>query len=151
MPPAAAAAGTLTVGEVRAIRTQRAQVNHETYKTILARAYERIKRRAGANFSCLDFPVPPFVPGRPVFAHAHAVRYVTEKLRRGGFGVEDRGDGTLHVDWHAPAGADAPEPRRAPPAEAIRAGRAPPPAATKAEDISRRLDNLKRRLRSFAG
>jgi hypothetical protein len=136
----------LTVGDVRDIRVQRAQVNHETYKSIVLRLYERIKRRAAAGFTSLEFAVPPFVPGRPVFEHAHAVRYATEKLQRGGFGVKDTGGGMLEVDWAHDPSAPAARPKPTKPRddasdESIR------PKSTKPEELARRLDNLKRRLR----
>lgn len=118
----------LTAAEVRKIRQDRAKTNHETYKGIVETAYSRIKARANQNATCVTFVVPAFVPGRPVFAHGHAIRYVTEKLQRGGFRVEPgaigpRGVGALVIDWSRDWAADAKAAKAAEAAEA-RAGAA---------------------------
>jgi L-rhamnose isomerase len=46
------------------------------------------------------FSVPPFVLGRPSYQHSHCIRYITEKLKYGGFAVTDlTGQGSLFIDW----------------------------------------------------
>lgn len=91
----------LTVNDVQKIRIDRARVNHETYKQLYKTVHERIRRRASVNSTHLTYAVPPFVPGRPVYTPGHAARYITDKLRRGGFGVMAVQDGgtTLFIDW----------------------------------------------------
>ena len=58
-----------------------------------------IKRKHMAGCTTTIYNVPEFVPGRPTFDHSHAVRYVTEKLRRGGFDVLPDDNGVLAIDW----------------------------------------------------
>lgn len=132
----------LTVTDVQQVRVERARVNHETYKQLLNAVYERIKRRATASATHLTYAIPFFVPGRPVYDPTHAARYITDKLRRGGFQVETK-DQTLHVDWT--------------PRPAVLPSAAPPPPQHKRQAkhdpgidrrvISARLEALKSKLR----
>lgn len=78
----------------------RATVNHETYKMIYLQCVEHVKRKHESGCTITLFHVPEFVFGRPPFTHAHAIRYVAEKLRRGKFDVKVDGP-VLHVDWEA--------------------------------------------------
>lgn len=89
----------LTVGDVQAVRLERARTNHETYKLVLQRVYDRIRHRTSLNATDLTYAIPPFVPGRPVYDQSHAARYVTEKLQRGGFRVTGEDPHALTVDW----------------------------------------------------
>lgn len=93
----------LTVGDVQAVRLDRARTNHETYKLVLQRVYDRIRHRTSLNGTDLTYAIPPFVPGRPVYDPSHAARYVTEKLQRGGFRVAADEAGSLVIDWSLPA------------------------------------------------
>jgi hypothetical protein len=129
----------LTVTDIQKIRVDRARVNHETYRQLYAVVHNRIKRRAEANATHLAYAVPPFVAGRPVYAASHAARYITDKLRRGGFQVMVSEDGaTLFIDW-------TPRPRRVPKAEPP-----PPPKvhrpspAVSRQAVAARLEALKR-------
>lgn len=77
----------LTVEELQGHRQARATVNHDTYKQLWHQVQGTIRTRAANNFKDLLWQIPPLVPGRPVFNAAHAARYVSEKLRLGGFVV----------------------------------------------------------------
>lgn len=77
----------LTVEDLQTQRQARATVNHETYKQLWKQVQGTIRTRATNNFKDLLWQIPPLVPGRPVFNAAHAARYVSEKLRLGGFVV----------------------------------------------------------------
>ena len=134
----------LTVTDVQKIRIDRARVNHETYKQLYATVHDRIKRRAQVNATHLTYVVPYFVPGRPMYTASHAARYITDKLRRGGFAVMASEDGgTLFVDW-APRPGKFPKPDPpAPPAPAAdRRGGATKPLSREA--VAARLEALKR-------
>lgn len=140
----------LTVGDVQRIRIERGRVNHETYKQLYSSVNDRIQRRAQVNSTNLTYRIPPFVPGRPVFTPSHAARYISDKLRRGGFGVAVLDDGvTLYVDW-------APRPHAIPkevpeagkgdkPTGGPTLGPAPGPALDR-HSIAAKLDALKRKL-----
>lgn len=101
---------TLTVADLQSQREARARVNHETYKQLLAQVQDRIRMRANNDFRDLLWQVPPLVPGRPVFTASHAARYISEKLRRGGFDVTVAAPGddlfVLYITWQP-----APPPR----------------------------------------
>lgn len=79
---------SITVDELRRNREQRHRVNHETYKQLFEQIKTRIKARANNDCTDLTWQVPPLVPGRPVFDVSHAARYISEKLRLGGFEVQ---------------------------------------------------------------
>jgi hypothetical protein len=77
---------------------QRSKVNHETYKLIYNECIEHIKRKHEVGCTITLYDVPSFVLTRPIYTHAHAIRYVTEKLRKGKFDVTPDGS-VLHIDW----------------------------------------------------
>jgi hypothetical protein len=162
--------GDLTVADLHAQRELRASVNHETYKQLLKQVQDRIRLRAGNDFRDLVWQVPPFVPGRPVFTASHAARYVSEKLRRGGFEVTVAAPSpdvqVLYITWRRPAAArpardhrrrQQQQQQRSAAAEHHRQPPPPPPdgeapvvqAALPASvaEATRRLERLKARLR----
>ncbi len=144
--------GLLTAAEVQRVRTDRAAVNHATYKGILEKLYDRIRHHAAMNHTGLEYAVPGLVPGRPMYDVSHATRYVVEKLRLGGFRVEVADTGALAVDW-TPAPprekkqAAAERPRR-PKARASTSTSTstPAPQQPSAAGLSRRLQILKHKL-----
>lgn len=98
----------LTVDSILRDRVRRARANHETYRTMYAAAATHVQRVSAALPKCTEtlVQVPAFVTGRPPFDHTHAIRYVSDKLRRGGFSVEEDARfkaGTLRVSWAAGA------------------------------------------------
>lgn len=98
----------LTVSSLHEKRFEKARVNRETYRGILHGVYNRIQRR-GTPWGSFGVLVPAFVLGRPFYELSHACRYVTQKLRAGGFEVAevDGSPGRLTVSWAPP-----PLPRR---------------------------------------
>jgi hypothetical protein len=138
----------LTVGDVQAVRLDRARTNHETYKIVLQRVYDRIRHRTSLNGTDLTYAVPPFVPGRPVYDPSHAARYVTEKLRRGGFAVTADGS-SLVVDWSLPATKATARKVAGKKAPAATPAATPKTAdgQTRGRGLSERLEALKARLK----
>jgi len=137
----------LTVEELQHERQERATVNHATYKQLLGQVQDRLRIRATNNFTDLLWPVPPLVPGRPVYKVSHAARYITDKLRRGGFEVTtaapEKDVHVLYITW-------SPVPARPPPAKKTAAPAKPSTAAASAPvsvaEATRRLEKLKARL-----
>ena len=132
----------LTVDELQRQREARARVNHETYKGLFNQVSDRVRSRAQNRGTSLVWTVPPFVMGRPLYNPSHAARYVAEKLRRGGFAVEEIDGPALCISWswsrqrtpHTPhATPDPPDP--------------PEPRVAPLQDASRSLEKLKARLR----
>lgn len=103
----------MRIEDVHAIQLRRAQVNHETYKGLFEACCSRIRRRALLPKAPqhIHYAVPPFVWGRPPFKHSHALRYVTEKLRRNGFDVAESSPGVLLVQWKPASRPRPPRPR----------------------------------------
>lgn len=90
----------LTINELVQPTIAKSNRNHETYKAMYDDCAAHIKRMNDAGGRETTWTVPAFVFGRPPFTHRHAMNYVSEKLRRGGFSVAETGDeGKLHVDW----------------------------------------------------
>ena len=89
----------LRVSDLTGKELDRARQNHETYKSLYAKCAEHIKRRNEMGHTVTRYHVPGFVVGRPLFNHAHAVRYIREKLERGKFEVVQHGSGELVIDW----------------------------------------------------
>ncbi len=141
----------LTVHELRRQREARASVNHETYKQLLGQVQGRIRARADNKQQDLVWQVPPLVPGRPLYTVSHAARYVSEKLRRGGFEVAVLAPQAdvcvLCISWATPRGekpARPPPPPRTTPAAAEPAM---PPLRHTMDEATRTLEKLKARLR----
>ncbi len=144
----------LTVHDLHAMRHARASVNHETYKMMLRQLYDRVRARAANKFTDLVFQVPPLVPGRPLYTVSHASRYLSEKMRRGGFDVSVDAPHpdvhTLYVSWARGLRKPPPPPpprKHAQPAGAHHqpAGIASLPASM--AEASRSLDRLKAQLK----
>jgi hypothetical protein len=91
----------LTVRDLVKPTLERTNRNHETYKNLYDECAAHIQRANGAGGRETTWMVPPFVIGRPPFTHSHAMNYVSEKLRRGGFTVTTMPgcDGRIHVTW----------------------------------------------------
>lgn len=93
----------LTVADLQRDRQAKALVNHETYKQLLHQVQRLVRARADNRGTDLLWPVPPLVPGRPVYTVSHAARYVADKLRRGGFQVLEAapqpGVHVLYITW----------------------------------------------------
>ena len=89
----------LTVQDLMERRLRRANINHDTYKELYAKCSAKVSKTAEVRGTSTWWFVPPFVPGRPVYTHAHAIRYNVDKLKHGGFKVRDIGGGWLYIDW----------------------------------------------------
>jgi hypothetical protein len=154
----------LRVEDLHHSRRQRASVNHESYKQLLHKLYARIRHRASLDFTEVAYTIPPLIPGRPIYSQAHAARYMTEKLEKGGFTVKlaaaaDDGmaSNVLHVSW--PAAKAAKKRKSAAKAKAKAKARAKAKAKrsssssssshTKGSSMSERLRELSDRLRKL--
>ena len=102
----------MRVEDVHAIQLERAKVNHATYKKLFEACCSRIKALAKLPRSPTGMVhhVPVFLWGHPPYKHAHAVRYVREKLARNGFDVTETGPGALYIRWGAPKKLPPPPP-----------------------------------------
>ena len=133
----------MRIEEIHRIRLKRAQTNHETYKQLFDACCDRIRRRAHLPLApySMYYQVPPFVWGRPPYKHSHALRYVSEKLRRNGFRVSESTPGTLLVEWTRPSVAPAPSKPKSKPKPAKQPK--PNPSSKK---LSARLAALRKQL-----
>lgn len=138
----------LTVRELQEQRHAKARVNHDTYKLLLRQVQDRLRARAENKCTDMVWSVPPFVPGRPVYTTRHAARYVSEKLRRGGFDVSVASSEDVHilyVTWSFRP--DTAATRMARPQSSPRDTRhTPNPPQQAMHDATRSLEKLKARL-----
>lgn len=141
----------MRIEDVHAIQLRRAQVNHETYKGLFEACCKRIRGRVDLPKAPqhIHYAVPAFVWGRPPFKHSHALRYVSEKLRRNGFQVSESAPGVLHVQWPRPRAAAAAakratKPKKAKPGATKTAAKTA--AAKTSTKLSARLAALRKQL-----
>lgn len=137
----------VTADEARRLRVNKSSINHQTYKEIYGKITNRIKAAAAQGQTHLEYRIPPFVPGRPLYDVTHAARYASEKMTISGFRVRVHGE-ILSIDWR-------PEPAKRP---RVRDGKAPAVRARPKKEvglprqfgssagISQKLDDLKAKL-----
>ena len=136
----------LTADAIRQVRIERGKANHETYRRIYAMVCERIKSRVhgACEQTRCTVDVPRVMLGRPSYKIEHAMSYVANKLRHGGFRVTEHGPAELLVDWSArpaarrvrPKPPPSPHPRRRPPDRVD-------PAVQTAQNVAARLRALR--------
>ena len=96
----------LSVRELLVRDDNRAREHHESYKILYHKAANHIRRRNILGFKSTVWTVDSFIPGRRPFEYTHAVRYVCEKLRKGGFeAFVDEQTLAIVVDWSPAAQA----------------------------------------------
>ena len=92
--------GLLKIADLTHDDIERHRINHETYRIIYDKCVDAIKARNTTGESWLKYTVVTYIPGRPLYKVDHAKRYVAEKLKRGGFLVEEF-EGDLVICWDA--------------------------------------------------
>lgn len=111
-----------TVGDVKKLVDEKSQANRMIYRELLDMCHRRIKTRVEQDKRATEvtFVLPPFIVGKPVFNKDHAIRYIVDKLKLGGFRAEPRSENhAVYVSWDvigrrkkkpaaAPAAAAAP-------------------------------------------
>jgi hypothetical protein len=88
----------LSLQEIASMRNERADVNHDTYKLILGQCMYNIRQNVLYSDS-VDFTLPPWIPGRPLYNIEHAIRYLIDKLSYHGYVVTRKAPQTIHVSW----------------------------------------------------
>ena len=93
---------TFTVDDVRKIVTEKSQTNRETYRELFGLCERKIKHTISFDKKAknVTFVLPPFIIGKPVYNRDHAVRYIVEKLARGGFRASAKDENrSIFIDW----------------------------------------------------
>lgn len=140
---------TITVHALTRTDVERSKHNHETYKMLYERCVQTIRRVHQAGNAELYWTVPAFVFERNLYDVDHAVRYIRDKLRIGGFDVNVLDRTTLNVTWHAKARKAAQKQlHKTIRAEASkRAAAAAPPKKNTAKEWKDSIERLKNSLR----
>jgi hypothetical protein len=90
----------LRLDELRERDRLRSQENHKTYKMLYEKCANHIRRRHALGHTKTIWTVDSIVIGRPVFTYEHALRYIVEKLRKGGFDAYiDRDTYAIVISW----------------------------------------------------
>lgn len=90
----------LRINELNAKDKARAQENHMTYKMLYEKCANHIRRRHALGHRTTTWMVDGIVIGRPVYTYEHALRYIVEKLRKGGFSAYiDRETYEIVISW----------------------------------------------------
>jgi len=93
---------TFTVDDVKKIVTEKSQTNRETYRELLGLCERKIRHTISFDKRAkgVTFVLPPFIIGKPVYNKDHAVRYIVEKLIRGGFQATARNENhSILIEW----------------------------------------------------
>lgn len=135
----------VTADEARQLRSKKGTINHETYKMIYGKIQNKIQLSASKGKTSIEYVVPPFLPGRPMFSVDHAVRYNRDKLRYNGFTV-DVVDDVLLIDWKPPPGQQHKPIPVIPKQQPIELPNKQPKEQPKIKQMSNTLKNLKQKL-----
>lgn len=140
----------VTAEEARRLRVTKGSVNHETYKGIYAKIQNRIKVAAARGDTSIQYRIPPFVPGRPIYDITHALRYNRDKLKLAGFRVVETED-VLGIDWRVvekppPPKSKKPKPKAKPPEKPLATSNQMTSSFGTSAGISSKLADLKKKL-----
>ena len=92
----------LRLDELQARDRARSQENHKTYKMLYEKCANHVRRRHALGYRKTLWTVDSIVIGRPVFTYEHALRYIVEKLRKGGFDAYiDRDTYAIVISWES--------------------------------------------------
>lgn len=94
--------GFISVADLASSNVKKSSHNHETYRMLYEQCISHIRTKHVAGYTETYWIVPEFVLGRGLFDVQHAIRYITEKLKLGGFEVDLVQNSTmLHISWRA--------------------------------------------------
>lgn len=92
----------LTVQDVKHMAVDKSKINRDIYKELLHMCYRKIRAKIQMDkkTKSVEFVLPPFIIGKPVYNTRHATRYIIDSLHKGGFRTEVIEDGRLiRVAW----------------------------------------------------
>jgi hypothetical protein len=138
----------LHADEARRLRSDRGNVNHQTYKDINEKICNRIRTAAAKGETTISYKIPPMIPGRPPYDIVHAIRYNHGKLVHAGYRVRIVDD-TLHVDWRPEPKKKKKKPPAPKPPPPKTAPKPPPPPGPKKGDSSSAFSTLNDKLHAL--
>lgn len=87
----------LSVEDVMNIRIHRSSFNHDLYKDLLQKCYDKILWYARMGHSSAFFYIRPLQFDRPLVNTRNAYNYIRDKLEKGNFKVETITDGSTYL------------------------------------------------------
>lgn len=89
----------LKASDLRAIQQNKKKVERVVYKKLLDACYKLIKKQNELGFSSIVYKLRIFSPDFPLYNLQYAMAYLTHKLHKGGFKVNQLSNNSLYIDW----------------------------------------------------
>lgn len=89
----------LKVSDLHKNDKERQKENKKFYKQILSVIYEKIKELNNRRYKQLNYTLPLFYPGFPLYDPNTGIKYIYRKLIEGGFDVIIVDDRSIIVSW----------------------------------------------------
>jgi uncharacterized protein (UPF0297 family) len=88
----------LKASDLRSIQKEKTDNTKQIFKRILEECYKKLKDCNKKGYTSMNFTVNAIKIGYPLFDVSKAVKYITRKLKKGGFNVTANGN-HLQIDW----------------------------------------------------
>ena len=89
----------ITAGDLKKNNEEKNNKRNNIYRKILERCIVKIQKVNNMNQTELNYHVPGFLYGSPLYKYDDCVKYLENKLERRDFKVQKINDTTLHVSW----------------------------------------------------
>ena len=89
----------LCVSDLKKLDEKKGEKRKETYKKLLNECYTKIKKTHCKNQRTYVYTIPYFSMDMPLINVNEALRYVTKKLKKGGFTVLNHSNNSILVHW----------------------------------------------------
>ena len=89
----------LRVADLHNDDKERRRKNKLFYKQILMVIYEKIKELNNRRYKSLNYTLPLFYPGFPLYNPYIGIKYIYKKLIEGGFDVSIIDDRSMIISW----------------------------------------------------
>lgn len=77
----------------------RKETMKKVYKDLLEQCYKKIKSANTKFQTYIIFKLNAFVVGYPLYDVTYGLKYITHKLKKGGFKVTKYSENTILIDW----------------------------------------------------
>lgn len=78
---------------------KRKETMKQVYKDLLEKCYKKIKNANKTFQTFVMFKLNAFCVGYPLYDINYAMKYITYKLKKGGFTVNKNSENTILIDW----------------------------------------------------
>ena len=89
----------LRVSELSKDKSEKTKRNRALYKSLLQDCYKRIKNANSSGATHTTYTLRPISLGMPLYNVHHAIMYITNRLKKGGFDVYALHTNSVFVTW----------------------------------------------------